>query len=151
MSVSPGAKMIRLAFTRIFIAAFFIGGFVFMPAPFSGAADVHDVKYFFDHTEPYRDDLPRAGLSETITVRGKLVSFEIKRRCKRGPCPPGRGFGLRDVANKKYMLHILDTSPFLEQLKINRVYILSGVLEKNVDFRRKKVSIFNFKPEKKIK
>ena len=143
-------SLIRWSMAGLLIAAVSAPGIVVSSESASFSSEVHDVKYFFDHIEPYRQGMPRFGTTQNITVRGKLVTFAIQRRCGKPPCTPGRGFGLRDANDKKFMIQMFETSPLLESLKIGRVYTLTGILEKGVDRGRKKVFIFNFRPKKRI-
>jgi hypothetical protein len=138
--------------SRLIMAVFSISGLFFLSEPVSASdPEVHDVKYFFDNVGPFRDNMPRSGIAtENITVRGKLLVLTVRRKCKNPPCVPKKTFVLQDVKNKRYALQIMETTPFLLELKANRIYTLSGILEKSVDFRRRKVSIFNFKPEKMV-
>lgn len=145
-------RMIRLTLPRLLVTIFSIVGFVISApsASFSANGEIHDVKYFFDHIESYREGMPRSMITQRITARGRFVAFRIERRCKKRPCPPGKGFGLRDATHQKYMIQILDPSPLLQELKVNRVYVLNGVLEKGVDVGRRRIFIFNFKPQKAV-
>ena len=130
---------IALALAAIICSSYFVSE--------ASAAEFHDVKYFFDNLETFRSDIPRSGIAERVTVRGRVVTHMLPARCVKAPCPPVKAFFLQDVNDENYRFHMFGGNALLRRLKLGNVYVLDGLLEKSVDVGRKTVFISNFKPE----
>lgn len=110
-----------------------------------------DVRYFFDNIEAFDESLPKSGISESVTIRGRIIETEFLVVCKTAPCPPVKHFALQDINDKEYKIIIYQVNPLIQQLKIGKTYILKGKLEKDIDFGRKIVYISNFDVQEIIK
>ncbi len=136
---------------------YFIFGIIAMIVLISGceiennALEIRNVKYFFDNIEQFNENLPRAGISEEVIIKGKLIEEEVEVLCVTEPCLSVKKFALQDINDENYKITIFETNQILQQLEIGKVYILKGILEKDVDFGRKIVYISNFKPVEVVK
>lgn len=110
-----------------------------------------DVKYFFDNIDSFHENLSRSGISESVFIRGRLIEIEFPVQCIKAPCLPVKHFALQDINNESYKIKIYQVNPLAQKLEIGRIYILKGILKKDVDFGRKIVYINNFEPEEIIK
>ena len=118
----------------------------------SGVSTVYkDVKYFFDNIGSFNENLSRSGISESVFIRGKLIEVELQGQCFQAPCLPVKHFALQDINNESYNIRIYQVNPLAQKLEIGRIYILKGILKKDVDFGKKIVYIHNFEPEEVIK
>src|SRR5438477_6681919 len=93
------------------------------------AMEFHDVKYFFDNLETFRNDITRSGITEKVAVRGRVVTYMLPVRCVKGPCPPVKGIFFQDVDDENYRFPIFGGNNLLRRLKIGNVYVLDGMLE----------------------
>ena len=139
--------MIQWTHHRILVVVVLVAAFVCLPKLVSSSSNTefHDVKYFFDHIEMFSENLPRT-ITENIIVKGRLFTFSVQPQCKMAPCPPVLLFGLQDLSDEKYKITMF--GPLLDRLKVGRVYVLSGELNKGIDFGRKVVYISGFMPQK---
>ena len=123
-----------------------------MPEINSGVGTAYkDVKYFFDNIGSFNENLSRSGISESVFIRGKLIEVELQGQCFQAPCLPVKHFALQDINNESYNIRIYQVNPLAQKLEIGRIYILKGILKKDVDFGKKIVYIHNFEPEEVIK
>lgn len=124
-----------------------------IPETNSGESTAYkDVQYFFDNINSFNEDLSRLGISESVSIRGKLIEVESQVQCIKAPCyPVKKHFALQDINNESYKIVIYQVNPLAQNLETGRTYILKGILKKDVDFGKKMVYISNFEPEEVIK
>jgi len=123
-----------------------------MPEINSGVGTAYkDVKYFFDNIDSFNENLSRSGISESVFIKGKLVEVEFQVQCIKAPCLPVKHFALQDISSERYKIVIYQVNPLAQKLEVGRIYILKGILKKDVDFGRKVVYINNFELEEVIK
>lgn len=110
--------------------------------------ETHDVKYYFDNIEAFNPNISRNGIEQEVAIRGLLTKVKAITLCKKAPCNQVKHFALQDINNTNYHIIIYEVNPLLQQLEIGKIYVLQGILEKDVDFGRQTVYISNFKPQK---
>lgn len=110
--------------------------------------DVHGVKYFFENIGSPKKEQSVSGKAENVAIQGKLIADKVVLKCVAEPCiqlnPPQYSYSLQDIADKNYVINFrgIENQP-LKNLKDGDVYIVSGWLERGINFKKNLVFIFD--------
>lgn len=113
---------------------------------------VHSVKYFFDTAVLPKEGEVRAGYTNDVEIRGRLVAIKPEGLCKTAPCPTASSADYRYVIenaedyiqNSKYRISIRKTGdPVARSLEEGTVYVFSGILEHSFNDAEKVQFVFD--------
>jgi|SRR3989344_5451719 len=120
-----------------------------------------DVKYYFDTLtfESVSSQIPNYSggnetVSQTETIRGKVIKVDIPLYCIKAPCPPEKGFALEDVNQSYYKIKeykiIMAPHPLVDNKLLNKICIIKGDLKIGVYSNSKSIFISQLTPQEVV-